>query len=37
MRFTLIFLLLDVLLAIAYPYPILYVIQRLRRFFGFKK
>ncbi len=35
MRFTLIFLLLDVLLAIAYP--ILYVIQRLRRFFGFKK
>ncbi len=35
MRFTLIFLLLDVLLAIAYP--ILYVIQRLRRFLGFKK
>jgi len=35
MRFTLIFLLLDLLLAIAYP--ILYVIQRLRRFFGFKK
>jgi len=35
MRFTLIFLLLDVLLAIAYP--ILYVIQRLRRFFGIKK
>jgi len=35
MKFNLIFVLLDVLLAIAYP--IMYVIQRLRRFFGIKK
>ncbi len=35
MKFNLIFVLLDVLLAIAYP--VLYVIQRLRRFFGFKR
>ena len=35
MKFNLIFILLDVLLAIAYP--ILYVIQRLRGFFGMKK
>ncbi len=35
MKFNLIFVLLDMLLAISYP--ILYVIQRLRRFLGFKK
>ena len=35
MRFNLVFILLDMLLAITYP--IVYVIQRLRRFFGFKK
>jgi len=35
MKFNLMFVLLDVLLAIAYP--ILYVTQRLRRFLGFKK
>ena len=35
MRFNLVFILLDMLLAIAYP--IVYVIQRLRRFFGLKK
>jgi|GEM_PF-2283756 hypothetical protein len=35
MRFNLVFMLLDMLLAIAYP--IVYVIQQLRRFFGLKK
>jgi hypothetical protein len=35
MRFNLVFILLDMLLAIAYP--IVSVIQRLRRFFGLKK
>ena len=35
MRFNLVFILLDMLLAIAYP--IVYVLQRLRRFFGLKK
>ena len=35
MRFNLVFILLDMLLAIAYP--IVYVIQRLRCFFGLEK
>jgi hypothetical protein len=35
MKLNLTFLLLDVLLAIAYP--ILYVVQSLRRFFEFKR